>query len=368
MGKMIGSIRGKSVCAVFLLQLAACAVAADIGKAEVWDTTAQHQVRVQRSVQLAVASAGERLVSVGERGIVLLSDDQGMTWRHVQAPVDTTLTGVQFVDGQNGWAVGHGGVVLATRDGGQTWGQVLDGSKAAALELESARRAARNEASDAASRRLRDAERLVREGADKPFLAVRFIDARRGVVAGAYGLLFGTEDGGEHWFSMMDRVDNPSGRHLYAIAASTEGLVLAGEQGSLFRSQAWGGRFVSLASPYAGSWFGVLATRDGGLFAYGLRGNAYRLDERGDAWIAVELPPVSFTAGTVLKDGRIVLANESGQLFVSTDGGRSFAKRPMSGAFPFTGMQQAADGNLVLSGVRGLARHELVGAGAEVRS
>lgn len=96
--------------------------------------------------------------------------------------------------------------------------------------------------------------------------------------------------------------------------------------------------------------------------------NAYRLDERGGAWVAVELPPVSLSAGTILKDGRIVLANESGQLFVSTDGGRSFAERPVSGAFPFTGMQQAADGNLVLSGVRGMARHALVRAGAEVRS
>lgn len=349
-------IKWKATGAALLAPIVVLAAGVEEGAGVSTDGQVQQLARAQRSVQLAVAPAGQRLVSVGERGIVLLSDDQGRSWRQVPAPVATTLTGVQFADGRNGWAVGHGGVVLATRDGGENWQQVLDGAKAADIELAAARRAADEAPGEHTARRLREAERLVQDGADKPFLAVYFADARRGIVAGAYGLLFATEDGGEHWVSMMGRIDNPGAWHLYAVAAAGEGLVIAGEQGRLFRSNAWGEDLVPVATPYAGTWFGVLAGRDGSLLAYGLRGNAYRSADRGDTWERVELPPVSLSGGAVMGDGRLILANEAGQLFESTDGGRSFAERAVPEAFPFTGAAQASDGGLVLSGVRGLVR------------
>ncbi|MCB2756433.1 hypothetical protein KQ893_15995, partial [Listeria monocytogenes] len=61
----------------------------------------------------------------------------------------------------------------------------LDGIAAAQIELEAARRSANN--SDESQRRISDAERLVAEGADKPFLAVLFYDIRNGMIFGAYG-------------------------------------------------------------------------------------------------------------------------------------------------------------------------------------
>ncbi|WP_445667044.1 hypothetical protein, partial [Klebsiella pneumoniae] len=45
-------------------------------------------VHPDRGYLLSVARAGERLVAVGESGLVILSDDQGATWRQVQAPVN----------------------------------------------------------------------------------------------------------------------------------------------------------------------------------------------------------------------------------------------------------------------------------------
>ena len=41
------------------------------------------------TAQLAVARAGQRLVAVGERGTVLLSDDHGQSWRQAKVPVQT---------------------------------------------------------------------------------------------------------------------------------------------------------------------------------------------------------------------------------------------------------------------------------------
>ena len=136
-----------------------------------------------RAVLLDVARAGARLVAVGERGVVLLSDDNGATWRQAAAvAVSASLTAVQFVDERNGWAVGHAGVVLRSEDGGEHWTLQLDGKRAAALELQAA------EAS-ADERRLAAAQRLLADGADKPLLALSFADAQHGLVVGAYGLL-----------------------------------------------------------------------------------------------------------------------------------------------------------------------------------
>ena len=65
-----------------------------------------------------IARAGNRLVAVGQRGHVVLSDDGGQRWTQATVPVSSDLTAVRFVDAQVGYATGHDGVVLGTRDGG----------------------------------------------------------------------------------------------------------------------------------------------------------------------------------------------------------------------------------------------------------
>ena len=62
---------------------------------------------------LDVASAGSRLVAVGEFGHVLLSDDKGTSWRQAASvPTRNTLVGVTFLDNQTGYAVGHAATIL----------------------------------------------------------------------------------------------------------------------------------------------------------------------------------------------------------------------------------------------------------------
>src|SRR5881392_2872753 len=80
-----------------------------------------------RSVLTAITRAGDRLVAVGERGIVIFSDDHGGRWQQAKVPVSVTLCAVRFIDKRQGWVVGHAGVVLATRDGGSSWSKQLDG-------------------------------------------------------------------------------------------------------------------------------------------------------------------------------------------------------------------------------------------------
>src|SRR5258706_7856966 len=132
----------------------------------------------QRAVLLAAAAAGARVVAVGERGVIALSDDGGATWRQAPCPVSVTLTMVRFADDRHGVAVGHGGTVLMTSDAGANWAVRLDGRRAAQLAKEAA----------ATPQAQRDADRLLADGPDQPFLDVIVWDAKRLLVVGAYGL------------------------------------------------------------------------------------------------------------------------------------------------------------------------------------
>lgn len=107
-----------------------------------------------QATMLAAGWAGERVVAVGDHGIVLLSDDQGRQWRQARSvPLSTPLTGVSFVDARHGWAVGHWGAILSTADGGESW----------------------------------QVQRLSSEE-DRPLFAVHFFDARQGVAVGLWSL------------------------------------------------------------------------------------------------------------------------------------------------------------------------------------
>jgi len=311
-----------------------------------------------KAAMIGIASAGQRLVAVGERGVVLLSDNQGGSWRQASVPVSLTLTSVRFVDAQHGFATGHGGVVLATRDGGDSWERVFDGKRAADLVLAAAQALEqRLGAQDASAQRaMAEARRLVEDGPDKPLLDLHFLDRQRGFVVGAYGLAFMTTDAGKTWTSLMDRIDNPRGLHLNTIAGSGDHVVIAGEQGLVLRSDDAGQRFTRVETPYRGSWFALQVGDAGEVLLGGLRGNAYFSERAGDAWSKVAFPsPVSITAFARTADGRVFAGNQAGQVFGSADGGRSFNMTPFRAEPPLAAL--ATDGNgFVFAGLRGLHR------------
>jgi photosystem II stability/assembly factor-like uncharacterized protein len=323
---------------------------------DVLERPALQSARAASSVMLGIATAGQRLVAVGERGIIIYSDNGGQSWQQASVPVSVSLTGVRFADAANGWAVGHSGVVLHTRDGGKTWSRQLDGLGAARAVLEAVR-AGRVGAGADAGKALANAERMVQEGPSKPFFDAYFFDARNGMIVGAFGLLLTTQDGGASWQSAHDRIDNPRDKHLYAIEVAGKRCYIAGEQGALFRSEDCRTRFESVATPYAGTYFGAIVSGPETLLVYGMRGNAFRSEDGGANWSKSTIPTTnSLTAGTRLRDGTLLVADETGQLYRSVDAGRSFARVPNGQATPFTGVVQSSSGQLYFSGVRGVTR------------
>lgn len=307
-------------------------------------------------VLLSVASAGTRLVTVGERGVIGVSDDNGKSWRQVQAPVSVTLTAVRFVGDRLGWATGHRGVILHSADGGDTWTRQLDGNMIATQMAQLAGQI-ETQAGDpdaGRARRAAAARQIATDGADKPLFDLYFRDERTGFAVGAYGLALTTTDGGRSWRPIVDLLDNPKGLHLYAIEGTGNALYIAGEQGMLLRSRTQGQSFERLKSPYRGSFFTLHATGSGALTAAGLNGNTYNSADAGSAWQKVQLPSdASLTAMVELRDGTVLLGDQAGRLFASGDGGRSFSALGKRAPFPLSGLTQARDGSLTGVGLMG---------------
>jgi photosystem II stability/assembly factor-like uncharacterized protein len=340
-------------CVVALCLFASTPLVAQAATLAVLQQPALATAKAPRAVLLGLTRAGERLVAVGERGIVLLSDDSGNTWRQASVPVSVSLTAVQFVDAEQGWAVGHLGVVLHSEDGGETWHKQLDGEGAAALAVQAAQRDA-DQPGGASS--LEQARRLLGDGPDKPFLDLYFSDRLQGYIVGAYNQIYRTNDGGRSWQPWMRHVDNPQGLNLYGIRASGNDLLLVGERGLLLRSTKAGNSFQALKSPYEGSFFGLLSTRSGALIAYGLRGNAWWSDDQGNSWRRLNTGVESTLASAIeLRDGSLLMASQSGELLFSHDQGRSFDKRQSRSGATIAALQQAVDGSLASVGLSGVA-------------
>jgi len=319
------------------------------------DKPARMSPLVVRNVLLSVSVAGARLVAVGQRGAVVVSDDQGANWVQAKVPVSSDLTSVWFVDAKHGWAAGHDGVILHSADGGLTWVKQLDGRQAnTMLVADLQAKVAASPEDKRLSVLLEEAQRNVEAGPDKPFLDVWFADAKNGYAVGAYNLMFRTSDGGAHWVPWYDRTENPNFLHLYAVRGVGDQVYVSGERGLFMKLDAGQQRFVARPMAYQGSLF-AMAAGPGYVTVFGMRGNALRTADEGQTWQKVETGVQSGLSGaTVLADGRVVVVSQAGQMLMSQDKAASFAL--VKGVQPmlFAGVTGAGQGRVAVAGMQGV--------------
>jgi len=259
---------------------------------------------------------------VGERGHVLFTPDKGRTWRQARVPTRAMLTGVAFYGNQSGWAVGHDEVILRTADGGQSWQKVHEASE---------------------------------DG--RALLDVWFKDALNGFAIGAYGICLRTRDGGLGWESV--RISDGDW-HLHHMAQSKSGrLYIAAEAGQIYRSDDGGETWITLASPYNGSFFGVLPREEDALIVFGLRGHVFGSGDAGNTWHPLSTGTVATLAhGLALADGRILLAGLAGTLLVGREENTSFAAIPGPGRRGIWAVIQTPDQGIICFGEGGAVHLE----------
>lgn len=273
-----------------------------------------------RIILMDITRAGNRLVTVGERGFTLVSDDDGQSWRAVATPVTRSLTRVAFEDDKLGVAVGHGGSIVRTEDGGETW---------TAVPVEEA-------------------------GLDS-LLGVTSLGNRRFAAYGAFGLYFTSDDGGASW-ERRTVISEEFENHISQVLAANGALWLVAEYGTLARSDDGGLTWVEVESPYEGSFFGAVVARDGVMIVFGMRGNIFRSTDGGVTWQNIETgTTTAFNGGTVLSDGRIVLVGNAGLVAESTDNGATFQVQWSSAGRGFAAVVEVP-GGLVVAGESGVRR------------
>jgi photosystem II stability/assembly factor-like uncharacterized protein len=186
------------------------------------------------------------------------------------------------------WACGHDATILHSADGGHTWTRQFEAPNQEA-----------------------------------PLFDLWFTESLRGLAFGAYGLILETSDGGGSWHRRSIGKGDP---HLYTLCEGPSGvLYLAGEFGSLFRSIDGGENWLALDTPYEGPWFGVLAPSDGSILVFGLRGTLFRSEDDGVSWRRIATgTKASLFGGLECSDGTVVLVGQAGTILVSSDGGLGF--------------------------------------------
>ena len=321
-------------------------------------TPAAPTERLTHAPMTAVVRApGGRLVAAGWRGVIVVSDDNGKTWVQAAVPLREDLTALSFPTATHGWAAGNEGVLLETTDGGLHWAKRLDGNGAARLMMDRYHAlAAKSPEDPAISAALKESEGYLAQAPSRPFLDIAFENEQTGYVVGTYGLLFRTVDAGKTWEPWFDRADNPNGYNIYSIHIQGGDVFLAGELGLALRLDREAQRFVKLSTPYEGSFF-TLTGRSPSLVAAGLRGNALLSDDAGRSWQRVEFTaasPTTFSGSAQLPDGALVLVSLSGQVFVSSDGGRHFRAVPAKSPMRYSGVAPAGGDAVVVVGSQGI--------------
>jgi photosystem II stability/assembly factor-like uncharacterized protein len=112
----------------------------------------------------------------GQMGLILHTSDGGETWQKQESGTDVSLFSLFFLDKSRGWAVGDRAVYLKTTSGGESWEvnhiePSLEGiSEDVALAV-----------------------------VDPIIYDIHFVDAQTGWMAGEFGMIYHTTDGGVTW-------------------------------------------------------------------------------------------------------------------------------------------------------------------------
>ncbi|AKE51529.1 WD40/YVTN/BNR-like repeat-containing protein [Kangiella geojedonensis] len=257
-----------------------------------------------------VKVSDDRYVAVGQRGHILVSDNQGNSWQQVAVPVSVNLTAIDFLDENHGVAVGFDQTILLTEDGGATWSKSHQ-------EISNFQPA---------------------------LFSVLYASKENITAVGSYGLYLESNDGGLTWdnrevTSLSDAYDGFS--HFYDLERLNDNTwYIAGEKfiaeatedgdesskGMIAVTKDAGKTWEKVNSPYEGSFFGI-TVKNSDIYVYGLRGNLFHSTNQGDSWQRIRL---NNEAGLhdmiVLDDGQLVLVGTGGVL-VTKDGSNITLKK-----------------------------------------
>ncbi len=304
-----------------------------------------------------VALTPERALIVGYGGKILETEDGGGSWKEVDSGTqDHGLYSIVFVDDSHGWISGQDGLILHTTDGGETWQRQNSGTdrylfSITALDRERAwavgdrsvltvtvdggrtwqeRKAQAGGEAAAAS--------VSMAAQDPVFYDIRFLDATTGWIAGEFGKLLHTADGGATWTErqqtlmgdeFFDALDLPTLFGLSFVSA-TEAFA-AGLDARIARTtdagMTWSWDRIESAYPLLDPFFAVKIFPDGSGWGIGAAGQVVRREAGGSTWHTADLgqPVFTWLRGLSFIDQQNGwLVGGYGLILHTTDGGKTW--------------------------------------------
>lgn len=369
-------------------------------------TSAVKMPKASKSMLLDIEVVGTKVIVVGERGHVLVSEDQGQSWVQADVPVVQMLNAVDFSGESLGWAVGHDGNIIHTSDGGETWVLQRNGLEAQKQSNISSLTVARQkvkelellveqaslssppeveeevepvveddnveaieekalsleEQLDEAKWEMQTAqERLDSPVIASPLMDVWFADENNGWAVGAFGTLLQTTDAGKTWIDRSGDINNTEDYHLNAVIGAAGTLFIAGEAGYMIYSRDNGLTWTQSDLGYEGSIFGLVAAQDGSfVVSTGLRGNTFRTDDGGVTWQALN-PKVDYSLsnGFIYKSTNIILVGTGGSIAISEDKGNSFKRYTLATRSSLSSVIALDNGQFLLVGQGGIHHFDI---------
>jgi photosystem II stability/assembly factor-like uncharacterized protein len=272
--------------------------------------------RAEHGLLLGLAHAGTRIVTVGNAGHILLSDDQGATWRLAKSPTDELLTAVVFPTPSEGWAVGQDETILHTADGGQSW-----------------------------------AQQHIKADADQALFSVISLSPGHLFASGSYNLILETLNGADWTESKIPNLDDDY--HLNCAINRGDDIMVTGEAGHAFIRYA--GAWTPMKLPYDGSQFACLLGPDGSFYSFGLRGTAFRALPGAKDWTKLDSGTQrSFFGATNLANGKMALVGSNGLVELLDPATGKMTTLPSPTGATLSGVIEAKDGKLIIVGDDGV--------------
>lgn len=233
--------------------------------------------------------------AVGNSGAIFHSDDRGSSWTQQKVPAEASgaLMKVAVADAQKACAGGDHGVILCTSDGGATWNlqKIGDIGVFDLVFVDANNGWAVGEFQ--VMLHTGDGGRTwkIVSGGDRmkvsdPYFAIAFADANKGLVVGLAGAALETSDGGNSWKPADLSIEHKSFYTAVPAPAPADAFYAAGETG--VAASIAGGQVSKMQSGTSNAITSVAFSKQFGA-AVGLSGTLLGTEDAGQHWHSLNL-------------------------------------------------------------------------------
>jgi photosystem II stability/assembly factor-like uncharacterized protein len=252
---------------------------------------------------------------VSRNGVVATTADGGKMWTKRETGTKEHLFSVAVAPGGKIWAVGHFGVIVHSGDGGKSFNiQKYDAVLPPLPKGET-------ESPEEASKYAAEAEN---EGSveEARLNAVTFADGQKGWIAGEFGLVLHTEDGGATWKRQRSNV----GKLMFAIHAKDDkNLIAVGSEGIFIETLDGGVHWKEVATGVEEHLLGVWPVGER-CFAVGRDGLIIVRDKPQDSFRRIPIKFFGWLGSVVfLNEKQGYIAGARGFFAKTVDGGATWA-------------------------------------------